>query len=245
LVPLVLLAAAVAQAQAAFTLTTTAPGSAYYPGENVLLRTTITRTGDEPIRSLGLRVILPFGWTYEGDNTGPEVRTEISGLTVEHVWILPPTFPLTVEWTVAAPETATGPAAFALRLGFRFEGGDTRYQDAAAVLNRSAAPPGLAMLRQRLLNNFTIADADGNGTISPAEALAFGEEYDAETFALLDVNGDGVLDELELAINVLAGLDCGCAPEEAGEAKGKWGDLLLLSALMGSLVAMGVFSPRR
>lgn len=245
LMALGLMGAAVAAAQTPFTVTTTAPGNAYVPGEAVTLRTTIARTGEEAVRAFGFRVVLPFGWTYDDDDTGVEVATQVTGLVVEHVWILPPTFPVVIHWTVSAPESAQGPAAFALQVGYRFDQGGDQRLNAAATLMQSTTPPGIAALRQRLLNNFATADADGDGVITPEEALAFDAAYDAEVFALLDVNGDGVIDQLELAINVLAGLDCGCAAEEAGKAKRRAGDLLLLGLLVASLAGMGMYGPRR
>ena len=241
----VLFVTATALAQNDFTISTTVEGNAYYPGEKAVLRTTIARTGSEAVKAFRVLITLPFGWTYEGDENGAEVVTEVSGLTVDHVWILPPVFPLTMKWTVKSPATAVGPAAFALSIRYRLDDSAELRQEASVTAIQSTTPPGLAELRQRLLLNFDAADTDSDGAITPAEALAFDEAYDAEIFDALDANSDGVVDELELSVNVLAGLDCGCTTQDGTGAKRHLGDLLLLSMLMGSLTAMGVFAGRK
>lgn len=151
------------------TLTRTFPdGATYTPGQPVVVRLRLEYDGVGAVTALALRETQPLGWTFGGFRSGTTSQPPIapapgSAGTLEFAWITVPAFPVTLEYALQAPASATGAQNFTAVAIYRKGAGELQSNPAPGVAQpaKSAARLGV------LLDQIAAWNVSGDGDFGP------------------------------------------------------------------------------
>jgi len=114
----------------------------YEPGGEVSVTVRLEKEGDAPVRALGMKEVLPSGWSYQAAEGGeqPDLNRQ-SGGTVEFAWITVPAFPFEFSYTLRAADGAAGAQTLTGEVLYRLSGPEL---SSGMVLSEIAPAEGVA-----------------------------------------------------------------------------------------------------